>query len=80
MRIIYGDFFVVRKYNSTAIAESIGMDINEFNRLNPNFDRQLSANGNYDLRLPSEKMPVFQANKPQILEQSVRIMVNSAVR
>jgi membrane-bound lytic murein transglycosylase D len=71
---------VTGKYHSQAIAENLGMDINEFNRLNPNFDRQLSANGNYDLRLPGEKLTVFQANKPQILEQSVRIMVNSAVR
>jgi membrane-bound lytic murein transglycosylase D len=68
------------KYNSTAIAENVGMDIRDFNRLNPNFDRQLSANGAYDLRLPNEKMSSFQANKSQILEQSVRIMVNSAVR
>ena len=71
---------ITGKYNSTAIAENLGMDINEFNRLNPNFDRLISANGNYDLRLPNEKMTTFQANKPQILEQSVRIMVNSAVR
>ena len=71
---------ITGKYNSVAIAENLGLDINEFNRLNPNFDRQLSANGNYDLRLPSEKMTTFQSNKPQILEQSVRIMVNSAVR
>jgi membrane-bound lytic murein transglycosylase D len=71
---------VTGKYHSAAIAENLGMDINEFNRLNPNFDRQISANGNYDLRLPGEKLTTFQANKPQILEQSVRIMVSSAVR
>jgi membrane-bound lytic murein transglycosylase D len=48
------------------------MDISDFNRLNPNFDRQLSANGNYDLRLTNDKMNLFQANKTQILDQSIR--------
>jgi membrane-bound lytic murein transglycosylase D len=71
---------VTGRYQSAAIAESLGMDINEFNRLNPNFDRQLSASGSYDLRLPNDKLATFQTNKSQILEQSVRIMVNSAVR
>jgi membrane-bound lytic murein transglycosylase D len=48
------------------------MNISDFNRLNPNFDRQLSANGNYDLRLTNDKMNLFQANKTQILDQSIR--------
>ncbi len=71
---------VTGKYNSMAIAQIVGIELNEFNRLNPNFDRQLSANGNYDLRLPLEKMNSFQTNKSQILEQSVRMLVNTAIR
>src|SRR6187401_621775 len=42
------------KYNSTAIVENIQMNIADFNRLNPDFDRQLSANGSYNLRLPND--------------------------
>ena len=71
---------VTGKYNSTAIAQTVGMDMNEFNRMNPNFDRQLSSNGNYELRLPNEKMASFHSNKPQILETSVRLLVNTAIR
>lgn len=71
---------VTGKYYSLAIAQNIQMDIVEFNRLNPNFDRQLSANGNYDLRLPSDKMQLFQANKSQILEQSVRMILSTVSR
>jgi membrane-bound lytic murein transglycosylase D len=65
------------KYHSLAITQNIQMDIVEFNKLNPNFDKQLSANGNYELRLPNDKMQLFQANKPQILEQSVRLMLST---
>jgi len=68
------------KYNSTAITQNIRMDVVEFNRLNPNFDRQLSANGSYDLRLPGDKMTQFQASKQQILEQSVRLILSSVTR
>lgn len=65
------------KYNSIAIAQVLQMDQNEFNRLNPNFDRQISANGSYDMRLPKEKVLLFQASKPQILELSIRLMLAS---
>jgi len=63
------------KYNSYVVAQQVGIDIAEFNRLNPNFDKQLSANGSYELKLPVDKLTLFQANKPQILEQSIKVML-----
>ena len=65
------------KYNSMAIVQNVQMNIGDFNKLNPDFDRQLSANGSYNLRLPNDKMLAFQANKMQILDQSVQILLNS---
>lgn len=65
------------KYNSAAIAQNIQMNIADFDRMNPNFDKQLSANGSYNLRLPNDKMLLFQTNKPQILDQSIQILLNS---
>jgi membrane-bound lytic murein transglycosylase D len=65
------------KYNSLAITQNIRMNIGDFNKLNPDFDRQLSANGSYNLRLPNDKMLVFQGNKQQILDQSIQILLNS---
>jgi membrane-bound lytic murein transglycosylase D len=56
------------------------MNIGDFNKLNPNFDKQLSANGAYDLRLPNEKMQLFKTNKSTILEQSVAMMLGTAMR
>jgi len=66
------------KYSSFAIAQGIQMDIVEFNRLNPGFDKQLSANGSYVMKLPDDKLLLFQANKPQILEQSIKLMLTMA--
>lgn len=68
------------KYNSTAIVQNTQMSIVDFDKLNPNFDKDLSANGSYNLRLPNDKMLLFQANKQQILEQSVQILLSTATR
>lgn len=68
---------VTGKYNSIAIMQNLQMDATEFSKLNPDFDKQLSINGSYDLHLPDEKMAAFQASKPQILEQSIRMILGS---
>jgi len=68
------------KYNALAIAQHIEMTIADFNRLNPNFDRQLALGNSYNLRLPADKLLLFQAQKPQILEQSIRMALTMASR
>ncbi len=68
------------KYYSVAIVQNVQMTIAEFNKLNPNFDKQMSANGNYDLRLPNDKMQLFKSGKSKILEQSVTMMLGMAKR
>jgi membrane-bound lytic murein transglycosylase D len=68
------------KYNSTAIIQNIQMSIADFNKLNPDFDKQLSSNGSYNLRLPNDKMLLFQANKQQILDQSIQILLSTVSR
>lgn len=65
------------KYYSKAIARVLQMKQTEFNKLNPNFDKQLSARGHYDLRLPSDKMEQFRQNKIQILQESVGMMLGT---
>jgi membrane-bound lytic murein transglycosylase D len=65
------------KYHSIAIAQIIQMNIGDFSKLNPDFDKQLSANGSYNLRLPNDKMLAFQTNKLQILDQSIQIILSS---
>jgi membrane-bound lytic murein transglycosylase D len=65
------------KYYSHAIAQVLQMNLTEFNKLNPNFDKQLSAHGNYDLRLPNDKMEQFKTAKIQILQQSVGMLLGT---
>jgi membrane-bound lytic murein transglycosylase D len=67
------------KYHSIAIARVIMMDIEEFNRYNPNFDRVMAtADNSYELKLPSIKMEAFISNKYEILNQSVQLLLSGA--
>ncbi len=63
------------KYNSLVITKNLSMDIVQFNRYNPDFDNMMSINGNYDLRLPSDKMQLFLANKYVILNECVQLLL-----
>lgn len=66
------------KYNALVIAKTIMMDIAQFHHFNPSFDAAMSTNGNYDLRLPPDKMQLFVANKYQILNESVQVLLGGA--
>ena len=63
------------KYNSVIISKNILMDIASFNRYNPDFDKQIAVRGSFDLRLPGDKMDVFNAKKFQILEESIKLLL-----
>ena len=67
------------KYNGLIITKSLKMETKVFNHFNPLFDETLSAKGNYDLRLPTDKMQLFMANKYQILNESVQLLLNGDV-
>jgi membrane-bound lytic murein transglycosylase D len=64
------------KYNSLVIAKNLTMDIAQFNRYNPEFDAMMNNNGNYDLRLPEDKMQLFLANKYVILNECVQLLLS----
>lgn len=66
------------KFNSVVIAKNLSLDIVQFNRYNPDFDNKLSANGQYDLILPADKMQLFLATKYQILNECVQLLLGDA--
>lgn len=66
---------ITGKYNSLVITKNLSMDIVTFNRYNPDFDNMMSINGNYDLRLPADKMQLFLANKYVILNECVQLLL-----
>jgi membrane-bound lytic murein transglycosylase D len=63
------------KYNSQVIAKTLEIELAEFNKFNPGFDKTVAANG-YDLRLPKEKIPVFNTNRDAILDESVQMLLS----
>lgn len=67
------------KYHSIVIARVVMMSPEEFNRYNPNFDKVMAtADNSYELKLPAEKMDLFIANKYQILNESVQLLLTEA--
>lgn len=67
------------KYRSSVIAKVILMDEDDFDRFNPQFDRLMASSSTYELKLPSEKMALFVANKYQILNESVQLLLSGGV-
>jgi membrane-bound lytic murein transglycosylase D len=67
------------KYISSVIARYTLMDSSAFSRYNPDFDKIMASNNNsYDLKLPADKMDLFEANKYQILTESMQQLENIA--
>jgi membrane-bound lytic murein transglycosylase D len=53
------------------------VDFATFNRYNPDFDKVMNSNNSsYDLRLPGDKIDLFAANKYEILDESVKSIIN----
>ncbi|MGB4883829.1 MAG: lytic transglycosylase domain-containing protein [Ferruginibacter sp.] len=67
---------ITGKFNAVIIAKNLSMAITEFNRYNPGFDQLISANGQYELVLPIDKMQVFNANKYTILNECVQYLLS----
>lgn len=71
------------KYNSLILAKNLNMDIIQFNRLNPGFDANVDGKDGITLRLPEDKMQLFNANRYVILHDCIiaalQTPVNSTV-
>ncbi|RYG40325.1 MAG: lytic transglycosylase domain-containing protein [Chitinophagaceae bacterium] len=66
------------KYRSEMISKNIMMSHADFLRYNPDFDKKMSSSDNvYELKLPADKMELFNANKYNILNDSVQSALNA---
>jgi membrane-bound lytic murein transglycosylase D len=65
------------RYNSLVIAKYLTMEIASFKRMNPDFDKLVASGNDYTLRLPSEKMDLFIAKKPEILSESLQLLLSA---
>lgn len=64
------------RYNSAVIVKYLEMDMAAFNKINPNFDKEIGFNGKYELRLPGDKMDIFLVKKSAILNESIQLLLN----
>ena len=67
------------KYNQGVLASYLMIEQQVFARLNPGMDEVLLQGKPYRLTLPNNKLPLFLANRKEILEQSVQLFLSAAV-
>ncbi|MFN4286533.1 MAG: lytic transglycosylase domain-containing protein [Lacibacter sp.] len=66
---------IAGKFSSVVVAKNLLMDLLYFNQLNPNFDAILAGNNTFELRLPRDKMELFNKNRYHILSESVQLLM-----
>jgi membrane-bound lytic murein transglycosylase D len=59
------------RYNAAIVDNRLQMDIALFNKYNPGFEKALSAGEKFNLRLPKDKLPFFDAMKSELLNASI---------
>lgn len=65
------------KYRAAVVAKYINMDVDEFDRYNPRFDKMIDSEVNsYEMKLPAPAMEKFVANKYPILNESVQLLLS----
>lgn len=60
------------RYQAVIIAKNIDMLAEDFNRYNPGFDTKIAAGLSYEMRLPPDKMKLFEVKKYDILNECVQ--------
>jgi len=66
------------KYNSVIMCKNLSMDIAEFNKFNPNFDALVDSKDGFNLRLPNDKLMLFNANRYIILHECILTALQSS--
>jgi membrane-bound lytic murein transglycosylase D len=71
------EFNITGKYRLEAIAKKLEINLADLQHLNPDFSKAMSSPENsYDLRIPKEKMNEFQAQKEEILKESLAMTLD----
>ncbi|OYW79182.1 MAG: hypothetical protein B7Z27_06025 [Sphingobacteriia bacterium 32-37-4] len=68
---------VTGRYQSLVIANELSLDIQQFNKWNPGFEKALSAGKEYSMRLPKDKAPLFEVKKQALLAASLRALLQN---
>jgi membrane-bound lytic murein transglycosylase D len=66
---------ITGRYNSSIVIKFLELDVAQFINWNPDFDKKLAVGESYNLRLPKNKLSIFEARKREILEESIRMLL-----
>ena len=67
------------RYNSLVVSNSLVMDITQFNKWNPGFDKSLAEGKKYAMRLMKDKAAIFEARKGSLLMESVKVLLEGSL-
>ena len=63
------------RYNSRIVIKFLDLDLAQFAKWNPAFDKTLAVGESYNMRLQKDKLPLFEAKKSEILSESIRLLL-----
>ena len=62
------------RFQMAAIAQYLGMDAKALGIMNPKFDQTVATGKSYLLKLPKDKLEIFEAHKNDILQASLQLL------
>ena len=65
------------RYNSTVVSRLLQVDIVQFNKWNPSFDKKLAEGKPYMMYLTKEQKIQFETRKGEILNESIRLLLEN---
>ena len=68
------------KYKSEIIAQTLDITASQFNALNPDFDKIIATGQNYSLKLPMDKINLFNTSKQDIIRKSVQLYLTADIK
>ena len=63
------------RYNSRIVIKFLDLDLAQFAKWNPTFEKTLAVGESYNMRLQKDKLPLFEAKKNEILSESIRLLL-----
>jgi membrane-bound lytic murein transglycosylase D len=69
---------ITGRFNADVIIKHIKLDKKTFDKFNPGFSTAIAVDGKYNLRLPIQKMNVFVEKRYEILDESMKLLLETA--
>ena len=67
------------RYHSAIIIKNLSIEIGQFNKWNPGFDKSLAEGKKYPMRIQKDKLAIFETQKNNILMESVRALLEGTI-